>query len=499
MNMLATEVAALKDELSELKQSLARTTRATGPNSPHLIKAKNSSGSNSELGDVVVTTGFDSDLGMATYGIASEDNGRDVLGVVTHQITSGEVGYVCVTGVCLCKWDIESGTPAAGMPIGTRDGEVVGRVGNFSLGYFQCQVTSDLALISIDRSERLIADHRISNLPSSSGHIESSGIYEPIDLLNQTTWVVGKLSDLMSVVLTKSGTKSSWTTALDFRRVTKHNHGWFKGVVIEEGGTGTDIGWGPIADIIGIRGPDAGQSHVDVNLTMAQFNSGKHTLLLGYNDDIEAINSDGEYVYGWMVPHIPSQTWRPAVPITYEMRSISLDDSEGPITRECGEPDNCRLLLDPLRYRKVGPGHITGPHDSSTSLMNYLEWIACNRHDINGIFDALWYVSCCFSWKVGLIDSNLKSILSTGQALDLWMQAVLAWGSTVDQLLAALSAFHPTTAGLYTAEQGAYNALTTQYGAHVWYTTTHCDAGPCGPLGQDIPSLHSCPYWGMQA
>lgn len=478
--MLAAELALMKDEVASLKTALGRSTLVTGPNQPHMVKAKNSTGANCQMGDVVVATGFDNDLGMLTYGKPTEDNGRDVLGVVAHQTTSNEVGYVHVTGVCLCRWEMDAGTPAAGMPVGTQEDSHVAAVGNFSLGFFMEQVSSDMAMIVIDRTERLITDHRISNVPSATGHIESSGVYEPKDLLGNTVWVVGKLSDLFSVILVSTKSGSSWTTAIDFRYTAKHRHGWTYGQVIEEGGTGTDVGWGKLADVVGIREP--GQSNLDINLFNCHFNSSKNTLLLGWQDEIEAVERGGVYTYGWMVPHEPSQTWRPAVPVQYELRTIHL--SIPSYTETCDDEDRCRLLVDPLAYRKKGDDQITGPHDTSTSLCNYLEWIACNRHDINGIFHLLWYVSCCFSVKVGNMDSQLQSIIASGGWIDQYFIAVNA-------LLAVLQAQH---APIGNPEMAAVNSA---YAAIVWYTTV-CALEPCGEDGILLDYLLECPYWGQQ-
>ena len=496
-----TEQRDTAERVASLERLATRVTRYEGRSSDVIVPVKNLAGADLDHGAAVTITGI-SAAGVLEAGKPDADSDMQFLGVIVGKLGAGAIGKVQIAGLAEGRRDrtaMNSTAPVAGAHIGTQESSHLLAHDQYGAGRFVqdlYNVDADVAicLILLQHSDRLVTDHRTSFKPGigTQGHFDSTPVYEPFDFGDQTWWFNGLISDLMSVVPVKSGTSTTYKTALDFRRQSSHNHGWFKGEIIEEGGTGTDVGWGPIADIIGIRGPNIGQGNVDVNLNMAQFNSGKNTLLLGYNEDLEPVTKGGEYVMGWMVPHVPSQTWRPAVPVQYELRSIQLDDGDTATwTRECGEADPCRLLVDPLRYRTGGPGHITGPHDSSTSLCNYLEWIACNRQQINGIFDALWYVSCCFSWKVGEMDSNLQSFATQGQSLDLWIQALQNWGARVTAILNDVQ-----LTALWALVTNGSNAA---YENIVWYATDHCGKGPCGYLGIDIPYLLECPYWGQQA
>jgi hypothetical protein len=492
------------ERVARMERLARNITRYEGRSSDVIVPIQNVSGSDLAHGSAVSLSDIGSD-GVLEVTKPDADSDIKYLGHVVGKLLAGAIGKCQIAGVAeaLRNTQAKSGTdPIIGAKIGPEEDA-------FTLGHDQvgarwlCDLYdaqggyTKVCLVLLQNTDRLVADHQTSK--TGAGHAESTPVYEPIPFGNEVTYYPGPISDQWGVGPVKTGSNTNYKLMLDFRRQSGHNHGWFRGEVIEEGGTGQSVGWGPIADIIGIRGPNSGQGNVDLNATTCQLNTGQNSLLFGTSDSKEAVDIEGDYVYGWLVPHIPSQTWRPAVPMLLsELRTIDLDGSNRQWTRECGESDICRLLVDPLRYRKYGPGHITGPHDPTNSHSNYLEWIACNRHDINGIFDMLWYVSCCFSWKVGNMDSDLKSILAQYGALDGWMNVIRSWASTVDALLAALSAFHPTTAALYTTESLALAAISTQYGNHTWYRTTICAMGPCGQYGIDIPYLLTCPYWGQQ-
>jgi hypothetical protein len=288
----------------------------------------------------------------------------------------------------------------------------------------------------------------------------------------------GHTHDLFKVVPVKSGSVTTQRLALSMMRSTqggaKHNEGWVWGLTNEEGGTGGDVGWGPLADVLCIRGKD--QSNVDIKST-AQFNTGQDTRPLKFDDGVDPVALNGPLVEGLMVPSLRyPEYYVPAVPVNLDIDDIDIEYQD--YLGVCPDDDDCRLLVDPLRYQKTGT--IRGFSDPTTSTVNYLEWIACNREDINDIFLLLWYVSCVFSCRVGNIDSNLQSAIAQGQSFDAYFQAV-------NLLLGALSGFHPSTAPLM-------NLVNITYGLIVWYST-HCSDGPVDSSGYDHPGALECAHF----
>lgn len=468
--LMMDEVARLKDQVSLLTGTFQRTTRVVGPNRPHMIKAKNASGSNLNLGDVVSTAGIDSTLGMLTYEKPTEDNARNVLGVVAHYTVAGEVGYVFVTGVCPVNFTFDY-TPAAGMPLGTQEDSTIAKIGKWGVGYFHAKFNDDMCLASIDRTERILVDHR------DTPHTESSGVYE----LVEDTVTVGQTSDVLKVVQhSKKGPCASIAFVRGVYGGVNHNHGWCWGVSIEEGDTGGNLGWGPLSDIIGIRDHEGGESHLDIK-TIAQFNDGKRTMPVLFDGSITPVFGAGPYVMGKMVPDQDGINWIPAVPVDYDIKSVNVYPVY--LVDDCQDPDQCRLLVNPIRYQKHG--NVTGPILPSVSNSdNYLQWIACNRWDINGIFRALWYVSCIFSWRVGNIDSQLQTWLGQNQVIDQWMVLVIA-------MFACLNNLHGGACNTpLTALQNFHSSLSTPFS--VWYSSV-CGQGPAGSGGADLPELQDCP------
>jgi hypothetical protein len=486
---MSTELRDTAERVTRLERQARRVTRYEGRRSDIIVPVENVSGADLEHGATVVLQAIGSD-GVLEVAKPDADSDMQYLGHIVGRLGAGAKGRCQIAGIAEARRDTTAmnGTnPVIGAHIGPLEAShLLGHDqfgANFLADLYDCGNNVKLCLVLLTHSDRLLVDHRGS-------HVESTPVYE---IKEDDSYVNGLISDQWCVEVHTVGRYSStWFTMLDFRRDSNHNHGWSKGIVITESSTGGEVGWGPWSDIIGIRAPN--QSNVDLK-TLAQFNDGKYTAPILFDPEQEFSTKAGQYVVGSMVFDAGVEFWRPAVPVLYELESrvVYPPGYFGPCDEGPGA-DKCRLLVDPSQYQKSGT--VTGPWDTTTSACNYLDWIACNRWDINGIFRLLWYVSCCFSMKIGPMDSKLQSLLSSNQTIDSYLQALEGYLSAND---AALQCLDTAVGGVCSTAVAnvisAHGGVQTAYAAISWYATGgYCNDSLCGTDGVFLEELRECPY-----
>ena len=234
-----------------------------------------------------------------------------------------------------------------------------------------------------------------------------------------------------------------------------HDEGWVWGDVATNQFTKhareKDYGWGLWADVFGME--DQGWKYLNI-MTWARFHAvglgdDEHQvgpILFDGTEEDWQVSAEGNWLLGKMV--FDGMWWRPAfrgtnMPVYAETRP-------GSITYESLEPlhdDHCPIFRDPRAYIKLTPSFKVWTVNDTDGKVNVHKVAACNRDDINGLWDFMavldWHTADIMGWH----DNWLDRMYATGGASGIgyigdWVTAVDNWAAAVDGLFQCLQALH---------------------------------------------------------